>query len=121
MPPISIEDNALLHESLLLSLDRITAAHDRSMVGKSLRGIVGTCWSRRLPLDGADIWPMLDAHGVGPHLKADVIDFFEFGVSLLTATQGRSAVKRKRMPAMAQGRYLTTAQRELRLKIFGHH
>jgi hypothetical protein len=120
MPPISIEDNALLHECLLGSLDKITAAHGRSMVGNSLLGIIATCWWQRLPLDGADIWPMLDAHGVASNLKADFIEFFEFGVSLLTAIQGRPAVKRKRMRAMSQGRYLTKGRRELRLKKFGH-
>jgi hypothetical protein len=120
MPPVSIEDNAFLHNSLPDSLDKLTTECDRGSLGESLHSIIATCWRRRLPLGGADIWPFLNAHGVAPRLKAVVIDYFDFGTRLLTKTQGRSAVRRRRMPAMSKGRYLTKAQRDLRLKILGH-
>jgi hypothetical protein len=120
MPPLSIQDNGFLHESLLRSLEDIKAARGRESVGKSVLSIIATCWGRRLPLRGAELWLLLNAHGVGSELKSDVIDYFDFGMKLLTQTQGRAAVKRRRMPAMSRGRYLTKAQRALHVEIFGH-
>jgi len=120
MPSLSIEDNGFLHESLLLSLEDIKAARGRENVGKSLLSLIATCWGRRLPLRATELWLLLNAHGVGSELKPDVVDYFDFGTKLLTQTQGRPAVKRRQMPAMSRGRYLTEAQRALRAEIFGH-
>ena len=97
MPPVSIEDNAFIHDSLLRS--QPTAICGRQTFGELLSSIAATCWRRRLPLEGVDIWPLLNAHGVSPSLEAKVIDYFDFGIKLLTSTQGRAAVKRRRMPA----------------------
>jgi hypothetical protein len=120
MPSLSIEDNGFLHEGLLRSLEGLKAARGRENIGKSLLSVIATCWGRRLPLRGAEFWLLLNAHGIDSHLKSDVIDYFDFGTKLLTQTQGRPAVKRRRMPAMSKGRYLTKAQRALRAEIFGH-
>ncbi len=120
MPSLSIEDNGFLHEGLLRSLEGLKAARGRENIGKSLLSVIATCWGRRLPLRGAELWLLLNAHGIDSHLKSDVIDYFDFGTKLLTQTQGRPAVKRRRMPAMSKGRYLTKAQRALRAEIFGH-
>ncbi len=110
MPPVSIEDNAFLHRSLLHSLDKLTAACDCGVVGEALGEIIATCWRRRLPLEGVDIWPLLKAHGVDANFEANMADCFDFGIRLLTRTQGRTGVKRKRMVAMSKGRYLTGAK-----------
>ncbi len=120
MPPLSIEDNSFIHDSLRYSVDKPIAASERGELGELMHSVIATCWQRRLPLRGVDIWPLLNAHGVSPHLEANVIDYFDFGTTLLTTAQRRTAVKRRRMPAMSKGRYLTAAQRELRVSLFGH-
>jgi hypothetical protein len=120
MPSLSIEDNGFLHESLMRSLEDLKAARGRENVGKLILALIATCWGRRLPLRGTEVWLLLNAHGVGSQLKSDVIEYFDFGMKLLTETQGRPAVKRRRMPAMSRGRYLTKARRTLRAEIFGH-
>lgn len=107
MPPVSIEDNAFLHDNLMRFLDELTVACDCEIFGESLLPIIATCWRRRLPLKGVDIWPLLSAHGIGPHLEVSFIGHFDFGTKLLTSAQGRTAVKRRRMLAMSKGRYLT--------------
>ncbi|MCP5372659.1 MAG: hypothetical protein H6907_13085 [Hyphomicrobiales bacterium] len=120
MPPVSIEDNALLHQSLIDSLAVLAAAKDQKSVGDSLIGVIDSCWRNRLPLQGTDVWPMVEAHGIPPHRKSDFINLFDFGKNILISTLGRAAVKRRRMPAMSQGRYLTKKQRDLLVRLFGH-
>jgi hypothetical protein len=121
MPPLSIEDNALLHESLMATLPLLAPGQASDMKHNPLWRIVNICWRRRLPLDRNDIWPMMEAHGVELRHKSRLLDFIEFGILVLTATHGRPAVKRRRMAPMSKGRYLTNAQRELRIQLFGHH
>jgi hypothetical protein len=112
MPSVSIDDNAALHESLRSHLSEAIVAGNAIAVGNALREFIYTCWQRRLPLDGKAIWPMLEAHGVDQHLKNAVGDVFDFGIDLLRSTQGRPPVKRKLMPAMSKGRYLTPTERK---------
>lgn len=122
MPPVSIDDNAALHESLLDILPHVVVgAHEFSFKPDLLWRVVSVCWQRRLPLQRSDIWPLIQAHGVSVRHKSRVLDFFDFGVKLLTVTHGRPAIKRKRMVPMSKGRYLTRAQRDLRIQLFGHH
>lgn len=120
MPPLSIEDNAHLHERLLLRHGDLVAVQDRSAFRGLLASIVDVCWRCRLPLTGQEIWLLLEAHGVDARWRQEVIELFAFGIELLTGSNGRPAVKRRRMRPMSQGRYLTKGDRELRLRIFGH-
>lgn len=120
MPPLSIEDNAVLHESLILSLPAVVfGAHKFTIAPDALWRVVATCWRLRLPLQRDDIWLMLEAHGVSRRQRKLLLDLFEFGIKVLTLTNGRPAIKRKRMQSMSQGRYLTEARRELNIKLFG--
>lgn len=120
MPSVSTEDNAHLHNALLRSLGFYSTASERFSVGELTRHVIAACWRRRLPLNGVDLWPLFMAHSVQVNIEAEFIEYFDFGISLLVATHGRKAIKQKRMPAMSKGRYLTKAQRELHLDIFGH-
>ena len=119
VPSVSIEDNARLHERFLCC-GGLAAAQDRDGFGTAFADVVHVCWQHRLPLNAEEIWLALQAHGLDPHSKARVVELFEFGTGLLVRTHGRPAIKRKRMPPMSRGRYLTKAERELRLRIFGH-
>lgn len=120
MPELSIEDNAVLHSSMLSDIRCLFLAEDRYELKKGISGLFGCVWWRRFPLAGTDLWPMLEAHGVQSHLKDDAIELLDFGLGLLRKIQGRAAIKKKRMPPMSQSRYQTERQRELRVRIFGH-
>jgi hypothetical protein len=120
MPSLSIEDNARLHERFLLCRKALLSAQDRPSFAHTFASIVDLCWRHRLPLGGDEVWLVLEAHGIASRWRAEAIELFAFGVRLLTESSGRPAVKRKRMSPMSQGRYLTKAERELRLRIFGH-
>lgn len=120
MPPLSIEDNARLHERLLCCRSQLMAVKDRSSFGSAFTGIIDVCWRHRLPLSGEEVWLAPNAHDIGLRWKADVIGLFTFGMGLLTGARGRSANKRRRMPPMSQGRYLTKAERKLHLSLSRH-
>ncbi|MEI9886580.1 MAG: hypothetical protein WDN08_08780 [Rhizomicrobium sp.] len=62
---------------------------------------------------------MLEAHGVQSHLKADVIELVDFALYTLRYAQGRAPNKRRRMPSMSEGRYLTKAEKEMNIRLFG--
>lgn len=119
LPELAIEDNAALHERLLQSIRTLFLADDRSSLAKGLHSIIQVCWWRRFPIDGAELWPMLEAHGVLTSLRADAVELFDFGLFTLLYAQGRAPNRRRRMTPMSQGRYLTKRQRELNTRLFG--
>lgn len=120
MPPLSIEDAAHVHDGMLRYLVGTAASRSRRVHKEAIQSLIATCWWRRLPLDGNDIWPMLAAHGVRESAQSLLIQYFEFGLDLLRNLNGRRAIKRKRMPAFSENIYLSKAQRELRYRILGH-
>jgi hypothetical protein len=112
MPNLSIDDNGAVHESLVTMLPLIAVgSHEINIVPDRLWRTVITIWQRRLPLYRDNLWPMMEAHGVSRTQKDTLMDFFDFGIKVLTLANGRPAIKRKRIPAMSQGRYLTNARR----------
>jgi hypothetical protein len=120
MPPYSIDDNAALHESLIDSMPpMVIGTYSSALSPEQLWRIVITCWRRRLPLQHNELWPMIEAHGVARHQKARLLQTFEFGIKVLVLANGRQPIKRKRMPPMSVGRYLTSAQEELNIRLFG--
>ena len=50
MPPVSINDNAMLHDSLRYALDTPAVSDDRQVLDELLRLVIATCWRRRLEL-----------------------------------------------------------------------
>ena len=119
MPELAIEDNAALHERLMQSLRTIFLADDRSSLAPGLHGIIHVCWWKRFPINGAELWPMLEAHGVLPRLRRDAIELIDFGLYTLRYAQGRAPNKRRRMPPMSQGRYLTKRHKEINIRCLG--
>ena len=119
MPPLSIEDNAILHESLMSSLAGLSINRNLTTVREALVPIIERCWRRRFPLNGRDIWPLLEAHGVKANLRTYLIDSFDYGIELLTWANGRVAVRRRRMPAMSKGHYHTKMQAEIQTLLRG--
>jgi hypothetical protein len=120
MPALSIEDACALHEQVLESLRFPPSGSPRKAAGKVVGGIVTRCWYGRLPLNGAEVWAVVAAHGARPDIKQASVELFDFGLALLVGAQGRPPVKRRRMPPLSRGRYLTKRDRDLRERIFGH-
>jgi hypothetical protein len=114
MPPLSIQDAFILHEMVLLAAERDL------MRTEAQYPLINVCWSHRLPLSGSEVWAMLEAHGCDPIARPVVIERFDFGVGLLVGTQGRPPVKKRRMPALSKGRYLTARKKADWQRLFGY-
>lgn len=120
MPPYSIDDNWAVHESLVDSMPQIViGTHASALAPEQLSRTIIACWRRRLPLQGSELWPMLEAHGVPSRQKERLLQMFEFGTKILGHANGRRPVKRKRMQPMSLGRYLTRTEEELNISLFG--
>jgi hypothetical protein len=120
MPALSIEDACALHEQVLQSLQFPPQGSARKAAAKIVTSVVARCWGQRLPLDGAEVWAVLAAHGARDELKTASIELFDFGLALLVGAQGRVPIRRRRMSALSRGRYLTKKGRELWVRLFGH-
>jgi hypothetical protein len=120
MVPLSMEDAFVVHEACLEMLDKFSMSTKALHAESTLFTIIGTCWWRRLPLTANDIWPMLKAHGAEGIEAREFGSLFDFGLRLLTAVNGRTPVKRKRMAALSKPRYHSKRQAEFWINYFGH-
>jgi hypothetical protein len=121
MPQFSVQDVLAIHEAILRVLDVHIKSRAQRPLHKSISPIVSACWWQRLPASGHEIWPILVAHGFAETKRGEFIKLFEFGFDLLVRTHGRPPIKRKRMPPLSKGRYLSKGARELYLRHFGHN
>ncbi len=120
MLPLSVEDALSIHENMLRGIERADAVSKTDWLKELCYPIVACCWLRRLPVSGQEIWQMLTAHDILEEHKVAFLELYDFGISLLVRTQGRPAVKRKRMQPFSHGKYLTDHQRNLWVTHFGH-
>lgn len=109
---LSIDDlcaieNAALKSSLLLGEQPIPTWN-----AETLLPLIGTIWARRLPISGEDLLPTLEAHGASSKLRQNFAELFDLAIQTLILLQGRPPIKRKKMGAMSQGRYLTPTQEQ---------
>ena len=118
IPPLSIEDNIAVHRAILDGLIQPPARRSDYVQAMAKR-LASTCWHRRLPLSGEEVWLTLSAHGAPGQWRDPFVDSVSFGIGLLVASRGRSLNGRRRMAPFAKARYLTERERELRLRLFG--
>jgi hypothetical protein len=120
MLPLSIEDALSVHENMLQGIERADAVSKTDWLKELCYPIVAACWLRRLPLSAHEIWQVLAAHDISKVHEATFLKLYDFGIRLIVRTQGRPAVKRKRMQPLSHGKYLTDHQRNLWVTHFGH-
>lgn len=109
---LSMDDLSALDESALLTVINFASAKISENWANLLLPLIATVRSRRLPVLAADIWPTLTAHGFSRKKMKNFHKFFDFGIELLASLHGRPAIRRKKMPPMSRGRYLTPGQQE---------
>jgi hypothetical protein len=120
MPPLSIEDACALHEMVLEVRRSPPEAKNGKTAAKMADGLIARCWGDRLPVNGAEVWAVLGAHGAQPKLEERFVELFDFGIALLVGIKGRPPVRQRRMAPLSRGRYLTKRAREKRMQLFGH-
>lgn len=110
---LSIDDLSALEDAALEMSFQLARIAKGMWSVETILPLVATVRHRRLPVVGADLWLMLEAHGLSPKLKSSFCRAFDFGVQLLVSLHGRPPIRRRRVPAMSIGRYLTPKHQEL--------
>jgi hypothetical protein len=108
---LSIDDLAAIEDACLQLALKYALAKKSTPWSDLLLPIIATVRGRRLPVLSNDVWPTLLAHGFSRKEKANFQRFFNFAI-LLISLNGRAPIKRKRMPPMSRGRYLSPGQQE---------
>ena len=119
MPPLSMDDNAWIHDEMFRHISVSRDDNKRQAMRKMLIGLTSACWARRLPLNGKDIFQLLRAHGWTSCKETEFCEQLDFGMQLLMNAHGRTVISKRRMPPMSQGRYLTERQREFAVRLRG--
>lgn len=112
IPSLSIDDNIWLHEEMFRHVSKRWDDNDHQAMRKILIGFIWACSARRLPVNGEDVFKLLEAHGFLSRIEKKFVEQFDFGIEVLTSIHGRAPIKRRRMLPMSKGRYLTVYQRE---------
>jgi len=102
-PPISLKEAEELD-------GRVVQFCEKSMSSKGWRpnlpyfyAIIRYIWYKRLPLEPAEVWRVLHAHGVARNWQVRLTSLFRGGRDLLVFAEGRKPVKKKRVqPLSAQ-------------------
>ena len=107
---LSIEDNLLVHNSIPDYPQYLTGDLRSGGTYGVLFKIIDAVWYNRLPVSEDEVWEFVRMHGAPENLREEFIQYLSFGRKFAETIGGRRAVKRRRMKAMSQGRYLTKGQ-----------
>ena len=109
---LSVDDLCEVDHAALRFALRLATAANVKLSPYVLLPLITVARQKRLPVLGADFWPTLEVHGLPKRLKRSFCAKFDFAIEVLVSMVGRPAIKKKRVPAMSIGRYLTPGQRE---------
>ena len=101
MCPLSINDLCALEDAAIRSTFRAFELGVRTIRVEVAQSLAAVAWGRRLPINGAQLWAMLEVHGFDDSWKSEFCQLFEFGFSLLVATHGRRPIKKKKVKPMS--------------------
>jgi hypothetical protein len=97
-PPISLRDAAELDNLIVKFCERtFSAKGSKPHLPTFYYEVIRHVWHNRLPLEGTDIWSILEAHGVPKKFKKRLTDLFQDGRDLLVYAIGREPIEKKRV------------------------
>ena len=119
MPKLSVDDIDAIEESFVEMLRTGDDGIGWAWNDNCLSEVIGTVWRRRLPIDGKVISDHLKAHGVRKTEQKSIERMFNFGMNILTSTNGREPIRIKAMKPLEKGRYRTAKKADLEYELFG--
>jgi len=96
-PPISLREAAELDDVIVKFCEKRFSTNSSKPQLPTFYELIRHVWRNRLPLEGTDIWPILEAHGAPRKYKKRLIELYQFGRDLLVYTIGRKPIKKKRV------------------------
>ena len=101
MCQLSINDLCALEDAALRSTFRAFELGMQTIRVEVAQSLAAVAWGRRLPINGAQLWAMLEVHGFDDSWKSEFCLLFDFGFSLLVRTHGRQPIKKKKVKPMS--------------------
>jgi hypothetical protein len=101
MCPFSVKNLCALEDAAIRSMFRALESGARTILVEVAQTLAVVAWGRRLPVDGATIWTMLQVHGFDESWKSEFCLLFDFGVALLVATHRRRPIRKKIVEPMS--------------------
>jgi hypothetical protein len=96
-PPISLREAAELDDVIVKFCERGFSAKIWKPHLPTFYEVIRRVWHNRLPLEGTDIWSILEAHGVPQKYKKRLTELYQDGRDLLVYAIGRKPIKKKRV------------------------
>ena len=96
-PPISLREAAELDDVIVKFCERGFSAKSWKQHLPTFYKVIRHVWHNRLPLEGTDIWSILEAHGAPQKYKKRLTDLYQDGRDLLVYAIGRKPIKKKRI------------------------
>jgi hypothetical protein len=101
MCPLSINDLCALEDAAIRGTSRAFELGMRTIRVEVAQSLTAVAWWSRLPINGTQLWAMLEVHGFDDSWKSEFQLLFDFGVSLLVGTHGRPPIKKKKVKPMS--------------------
>jgi hypothetical protein len=114
LPPLCMREAAELDEVVLAVCDRYAKLASLKWNSVPLFRLVDHCWRSRLPLSAAEIWAVLEAHGMPKKFEKEVQRAYIDGTELLVYSHGRRPIKKKRVKPLSISTANPTIERDAR-------
>jgi hypothetical protein len=101
MCPFSVNDLCALEDAAIRSILRAFESGVQTIRIEVARSLAAVAWGHRLPINGTELWAMLEVHGFDDSWRSEFCLLFDFGFSLLVATHGRRPIKKKKVKPMS--------------------
>jgi hypothetical protein len=96
-PPISLCEAAELDKVLIKFCKKSLSQNHWKPYLPAFYEIIRHIWYNRLPIEGTEMWALLEAHGVAERWKRRLTQLYEDGRGLLVYAIGRRPIKKKRV------------------------
>ncbi|MDQ6866857.1 MAG: hypothetical protein M3178_00030 [Pseudomonadota bacterium] len=100
MCPLSMRNLCALEDAAVRGMLCAFESGGQTIRVEVAQTLAAVAWGRRLPVNGAQLWKMLQVHGFDDNWKSEFCLLFDFGFSLLVTTHRRRPVRKKIVEAM---------------------
>jgi len=101
-PPLCLKDASELDKAILSFCHNSFRNNKWETDWNSFNEVIRIIWHYRLPIESAELWFVLRAHGVPSHAKKRIIEFYAQGSNLVTYCFNKKFRKKKRIEPLTK-------------------
>jgi hypothetical protein len=102
---LSVEDHVHIDDVLMQIVEDYGDIADLNFDIKFLYRLAAFCWANRIPFDVREVIGFLSAHGLNEIVCEKAKFALDYARFVLVSTNGKAAIKRRKMPPLSQFRY----------------